>query len=107
MQMCKHIKDCMLAPKESKPIYELSMDELMARQLKHILCLADNEWITWYDCQLAEDGFVNVEIRTQNTTDELPCLKHNLIQFSFKKVDHKKYLEEKLEELGYKQPEIS
>lgn len=97
----------MMTPIAYKPIHELSMDELMARQLKHILCLADNEWITWYDCQLAEDGFINVEIRTQTTTDEPPYLKHNLILFSFKKVDHKKYLEGNLKLLGYEPPEIS
>ena len=84
-----------------------TVSSVASMQLKQIFGLAENEWIVWYDRQVNEDGFVDVEIRTQNTTDTVPYLQHNLIKFSFKKVDHKKYLEEKLKELGYAQPEIS
>lgn len=84
-----------------------TVSSVASMQLKQIFGLADNEWIVWYDHQAKEDGFVDVEIRTQNTTDDVPYLQHNLIKFSFKKTDHKKYLEEKLEELRYAQPEIS
>ena len=84
-----------------------TVSSVASMQLKQIFGLADNEWIVWYDYQVKKDGFVDVEIRTQNTTDVVPYLQHNLIKFSFKKVDHKKYLEEKLKELGYVQPEIS
>ena len=83
------------------------MDTVASRQLNQKSVLAANEWIVWYDHQVKEDGFVDVEIRTQNTTDVVPYLQHNLLKFSFKKVDHKKYLEEKLKSLGYEPPEIS